>query len=72
MAFGFPGIQIYGNDVMAVYGSVKEGLDRARSGKGPCLVEALTYRFGPHTTADDPTRYRPEEEVERMKRLSGW
>jgi pyruvate dehydrogenase E1 component alpha subunit len=67
LGFGFPGIQIYGNDLMAVYGSVKEGLDRAKAGEGPCLVEALTYRFGPHTTADDPTRYRADEEVERMK-----
>lgn len=67
VAFGFPGLQIYGNDLLAVYGSVKEALDRARAGEGPFLIEALTYRFGPHTTADDPTRYRPEEEVERMK-----
>jgi pyruvate dehydrogenase E1 component alpha subunit len=67
LAFGFQGIRIYGNDLLAVYGSVKEALDRARAGEGPWLVEALTYRFGPHTTADDPTRYRHEEEVERMK-----
>jgi pyruvate dehydrogenase E1 component alpha subunit len=67
-AFGFPGIQIYGNDLLAVYGAVKEGLDRARAGQGPHLVEAVTYRMGPHTTADDPTRYRDDAEVERMQR----
>ncbi|GAB4258457.1 MAG: pyruvate dehydrogenase (acetyl-transferring) E1 component subunit alpha [Deferrisomatales bacterium] len=67
VAFGFPGIQLYGNDLLAVYGATKEALDRARAGEGPFLIEALTYRFGPHTTADDPTRYRSEEEVERME-----
>lgn len=67
VAFGFQGLRVYGNDLMAVYGAVKEALDRARAGEGPRLIEALTYRFGPHTTADDPTRYRREEEVERMK-----
>lgn len=67
VAFGFPGIQIYGNDLLAVLGAVGEALDRARSGQGPALIEALTYRLGPHTTADDPTRYREEAEVERMR-----
>ncbi len=67
VGFGFPGIQVYGNDVLAVYGVVREALDRARDGGGPVLVEALTYRFGPHTTADDPTQYRSQEEVERMQ-----
>ncbi len=66
-AYGFPGIQIYGNDLMAVYASVKEAIERARSGEGPSLIEALTYRFGPHTTADDPTKYRSEEEIEKNK-----
>jgi pyruvate dehydrogenase E1 component alpha subunit len=67
VAFGFEGVQIYGNDLLAVYGATAEALERARAGGGPCLIEALTYRFGPHTTADDPTRYRSEEEVEAMK-----
>ena len=67
VAYGFPGIQIYGNDLMAVYGSVSEALQRAKSGEGPSLIEALTYRFGPHTTADDPTKYRPEEEIEKNR-----
>ncbi|MBI5445439.1 MAG: pyruvate dehydrogenase (acetyl-transferring) E1 component subunit alpha [Deltaproteobacteria bacterium] len=62
VAFGFRGIQIYGNDLLAVYGAVKEALDHARAGGGPSLIEALTYRFGPHTTADDPTKYRSDEE----------
>jgi pyruvate dehydrogenase E1 component alpha subunit len=62
VAFGFRAIQIYGNDVLAVYGAVKEALDLARAGEGPSLIEALTYRLGPHTTADDPTKYRSEEE----------
>jgi len=66
-AFGFPGIQIYGNDPLAVLGAVGEALERARGGGGPVLIEALTYRLGPHTTADDPTRYRDEAEVERMR-----
>ncbi len=69
LAFGFPGIQIYGNDLAAVYGATKEALDRARGGGGPALIEAVTYRLGPHTTADDPTRYRDDAEVERMKRF---
>jgi len=67
LAYGFNGIQIYGNDIMAVYASVKEAIDRARDGGGPSLIEALTYRFGPHTTADDPTKYRADEEIEKNK-----
>lgn len=66
-AYGFKGIQVYGNDLLAMYGAVKEALDNARAGNGPSLIEALTYRFGPHTTADDPTKYRPEEEIEKNK-----
>ncbi len=63
VAHGLPGIQVDGNDVLAVYRAVKEALDRARAGEGPSLIEALTYRLGPHTTADDPKKYRsPEEE----------
>lgn len=67
VAYGIPGIQIYGNDIMAVYASVSEAVERARAGEGPSLIEALTYRFGPHTTADDPTKYRPEEELEKNR-----
>ena len=60
-AYGFPGIQCDGNDLFAVYATVKEAARRAREGKGPTLVEAMTYRLGLHTTADDPTRYEPRE-----------
>ncbi len=64
IAYDIPGIQVDGNDALAVYRAVKEGLDRARSGGGPSLVEADTYRLMMHTTADDPTKYRNEENVE--------
>jgi pyruvate dehydrogenase E1 component alpha subunit len=61
VAYGFPGIQCDGNDLFAVYATVKEAARRAREGQGPTLVEAITYRLGLHTTADDPTRYEPRE-----------
>lgn len=82
IAYGMPGVQIDGNDVMAVYQTTQEAVDRARSGGGPTLIEAITYRVGPHTTADDPTRYRDSAEaefwaqrdpIERLRRyLSEW
>ena len=59
-AYGFPGVRVDGNDVFAVYAAVNEAVERARRGGGPTLVEALTYRVGPHTTSDDPSRYRDE------------
>ncbi|HVA91078.1 MAG TPA: thiamine pyrophosphate-dependent enzyme, partial [Chloroflexota bacterium] len=61
-AYGIPGLQVDGNDVVAVYREVKAALARARAGGGPTLIEALTYRVGAHTTSDDPTRYRPADE----------
>ncbi len=64
VAYGIPGIQVDGNDVLAVYAAVKEAVDRARGGGGPTLIEAVTYRLGPHTTSDDPTIYREDKEVE--------
>ncbi len=67
VAYGFPGVRVDGNDVLAVYKVTKEALDRARAGEGPTLIEALTYRYGPHTTADDPTRYRGRDEVEEWR-----
>jgi pyruvate dehydrogenase E1 component alpha subunit len=67
IAYGMPGIQIDGNDIFAVYAATKEAVDRARAGHGPTLIEAVTYRFGPHTTADDPTKYRKDKEVEYWK-----
>jgi 2-oxoisovalerate dehydrogenase E1 component alpha subunit len=62
--FGFPGVMVDGNDVLAVMAVTREALDRARSGAGPTLIEAYTYRMSPHTTSDDPTRYRHSSEVE--------
>ncbi len=66
-AYGMPGIQVDGNDLLAVYAAAGEAVDRARAGRGPTLIECLTYRLGVHTTADDPTRYRDEEEVRRWR-----
>jgi pyruvate dehydrogenase E1 component alpha subunit len=63
LAYGFPGIQVDGNDLLAVYAATREAVERARQGGGPTLVEAVTYRLSLHTTADDPTRYRSEDEV---------
>jgi len=63
VAYGFKGVQVDGNDIFAVHLAVKEAADRARKGEGPTLIEAYTYRQGPHTTADDPKKYRPEEQV---------
>ena len=62
-SYGIEGIQVDGNDVLAVYAASKEALERARRGEGPTLIEAVTYRMESHTTADDATRYRPPEEV---------
>ncbi|MBZ6472935.1 pyruvate dehydrogenase (acetyl-transferring) E1 component subunit alpha [Streptomyces griseocarneus] len=62
--YGFPGVRVDGNDVLAVLAVTKAALDRARTGEGPMLVEAFTYRMGAHTTSDDPTRYRRDEERE--------
>ncbi len=53
-----PGIRVDGNDVLACYAVMAEAAARARRGEGPTLIEAVTYRLGPHTTSDDPTRYR--------------
>jgi 2-oxoisovalerate dehydrogenase E1 component alpha subunit len=66
--YGFPGVQVDGNDVLAVYLATKEAAARARDGM-PTLIEALTYRMGAHSTADDATRYRSSEEVERWGAL---
>ncbi len=67
-AYGFPGVKVDGNDALAVYGAVKEAVDRARSGGGPTLVECDTYRIGAHSSSDDPTRYRDENEVTAWKK----
>jgi pyruvate dehydrogenase E1 component alpha subunit/2-oxoisovalerate dehydrogenase E1 component alpha subunit len=62
LAYGIPSLRIDGNDVFAVYATVKEAVERARQGGGPTFIEALTYRIGPHSSSDDPTRYRDEAE----------
>jgi pyruvate dehydrogenase E1 component alpha subunit len=68
LAYGMPGIQVDGNDVLAVYAATKEAVDRARAGEGPSMIECETYRMMMHTTADDPKRYRKDEEVEGWKK----
>jgi pyruvate dehydrogenase E1 component alpha subunit len=68
IAYRVPGIQVDGNDVLAVYVAAQEAVERARSGEGPTLVECVTYRLSLHTTADDPTRYRSEKEVEKWEK----
>ncbi|MCW2679194.1 MAG: pyruvate dehydrogenase (acetyl-transferring) component subunit alpha [Frankiales bacterium] len=65
--FGFPGVRVDGNDVLASYAVTRKALDAARNGQGPTLVEAFTYRMGAHTTSDDPTRYRLASELEAWK-----
>jgi len=65
--FGFPGVRVDGNDVLATYAVTRKALDDARHGQGPTLVEAFTYRMGAHTTSDDPTRYRLASELEAWK-----
>ncbi|WP_461029652.1 pyruvate dehydrogenase (acetyl-transferring) E1 component subunit alpha, partial [Streptomyces sparsus] len=60
--YGFPGVRVDGNDVLAVLAVTRAALQHARSGQGPMLVEAFTYRMGAHTTSDDPSRYRADDE----------
>ncbi|MCH6470968.1 pyruvate dehydrogenase (acetyl-transferring) E1 component subunit alpha [Sinomonas terrae] len=65
--FGISSVRVDGNDVLACLAATREALERARSGNGPSFIEAVTYRMGPHTTADDPTRYRDANELEDWK-----
>lgn len=62
--FGFNGIRVDGNDILATYAVTQQALQNARDGNGPTLIEAMTYRMGAHTTSDDPTRYRDANELE--------
>jgi pyruvate dehydrogenase E1 component alpha subunit len=64
VGYGMPAMRVDGNDVVACFIAVAEAAERARAGGGPTLIEAITYRLGPHTTSDDPTRYRSAAEVE--------
>ncbi len=68
-AYGFDGLQLDGNDPLAVYVGTREAVDKAKAGGGPTLIEAVTYRLGVHTTADDPTKYRSNEEVKKWEKL---
>ncbi|HMA45791.1 MAG TPA: thiamine pyrophosphate-dependent enzyme, partial [Frankiaceae bacterium] len=65
--FGFPGVRVDGNDVLATLAVTRGALEDARTGQGPTLIEAFTYRMGAHTTSDDPTRYRLASELEAWK-----
>jgi 2-oxoisovalerate dehydrogenase E1 component alpha subunit len=65
--YGFPGVRVDGNDVLAVYAATRDAVDRARRGEGPTLIEAMTYRIGAHSTADDASKYRDEAEVEAAR-----
>jgi len=65
--FGFPGVRVDGNDVLACLAVTRKAMQAAREGQGPTLIEAFTYRMGAHTTTDDPTRYRLSAELESWK-----
>ncbi len=67
-AYGIDGVRVDGNDLLSVYAATRAAADKARAGGGPTLIEAVTYRMGPHSSSDDPTRYRPKEEVEAWAR----
>jgi pyruvate dehydrogenase E1 component alpha subunit len=67
-AYGFPGVRVDGNDLLAVYSAMQGALERARGGQGPTFLEAVTYRMGAHSTSDDPSRYRSQEEVDAWAR----
>ncbi|MCA9627900.1 MAG: pyruvate dehydrogenase (acetyl-transferring) E1 component subunit alpha [Myxococcales bacterium] len=63
-AYGVPGVRVDGNDVLACYQVIREAVERARAGEGPTFIECVTYRMGAHSTSDDPTRYRSDDEVQ--------
>lgn len=67
-AYGFPGIRVDGNDLLAVHKALTDAVSRARTGGGPTFIEALTYRMGAHSTSDDPSRYRSQDEVDAWAR----
>jgi len=67
LGYGMYGLQVDGNDLLAVHAAAEEALDRARREGEPTLIEAVTYRLGVHTTADDPSKYRDEAEVEAWR-----
>jgi len=67
LSYGFEGVRVDGNDILAVYVATKRAVDNARAGEGPTLIESFTYRVGPHSTSDDPRRYRDDAEVARWR-----
>jgi pyruvate dehydrogenase E1 component alpha subunit/2-oxoisovalerate dehydrogenase E1 component alpha subunit len=67
-AYGFKGVTVDGNDVLAVYSAMQDAVEKARNGEGPQFVEAITYRMGAHSSSDDPRLYREDSEVEEWKR----
>ncbi|RCO11207.1 pyruvate dehydrogenase (acetyl-transferring) E1 component subunit alpha, partial [Bacilli bacterium] len=79
LAYDIPGVRIDGNDVFMVYFETLNALERARKGEGPTLIEAVTWRYGAHTTADDPSKYRDQsessnrrQETDPILRLERW
>ncbi|MBI4403192.1 MAG: pyruvate dehydrogenase (acetyl-transferring) E1 component subunit alpha [Deltaproteobacteria bacterium] len=68
LGYGFPGVAVDGNDVLAVYVAAKEAVERAREGKGPTMLECVTMRMGPHSSSDDPTRYRDQKITDEWKK----
>lgn len=68
VAYGMPGVRVDGNDVLACYVAAKAAVDRARAGGGPTFIECLTYRLGGHSSSDDPTKYRDENEAKAWER----
>lgn len=69
IGYGFDGLVVDGNDPLAVYVGTREAVEKARNGGGPTLIEAVTYRLSVHTTADDPTKYRSDEEVKEWEKM---
>jgi pyruvate dehydrogenase E1 component alpha subunit len=67
LAYGFEGVRVDGNDVLAVISAARAAVEKARRGEGPTMIECLTYRMGPHSTSDDPNRYRTKKEIEDWK-----
>ena len=67
-AYGFEGVRVDGNDILAVYRTTKDAVEKARKGEGPTLIEAVTYRMGAHSSSDDPKRYRTEQELEEWQK----
>jgi TPP-dependent pyruvate/acetoin dehydrogenase alpha subunit len=61
IGYGIPGVAVDGNDILAVYSVMKEAVEKARRGGGPTMIECVTFRMGPHSSSDDPTRYRDED-----------